>query len=122
MTSATPRATLRCAAERRYLFWREPGVALQQRDEPDEHQAHHNREDTADALQQKLIGDQRGRHPEHGHGAEQEHGGEASDEKQRSAGDPQPCGADGHAARLFFYPNHRRQVGQIARHQGHHAR
>ena len=69
---------------------REPGLTLQRRDEADEHQAHHDRDHPADALQQKLIGDQRGRHAEHRDGAEHEHRGEPGDEQRRSPGDPQP--------------------------------
>ena len=39
----------------------------------------------ADALQQKLIGDQRGRHAEHRDGAEHEHRGEPGDEQRAPA-------------------------------------
>ena len=80
------------AAERRELPRCEPGLALQHRDEADEHQAHHDREHAADALQQKLVGDQRRGHAQHRDGAEQEHRGEAGDEQQRRTGDPQPRG------------------------------
>ena len=93
------RAEQRRAAEGRELTRREPGLALQRRDEPDEHQAHHDRDHPADALQQKLIGDQRRRHAEHRDGAEHEHRGEPRDEQRRRPGDPQPRRADRDGAR-----------------------
>ena len=88
------RAEQRRAAERGQLPRREPGLALQRRDEADEHQAHHDRDHPADALQQKLIGDQRRRHAQHRDGAEHEHRGEPGDEQRRRPGDPQSRRAD----------------------------
>jgi hypothetical protein len=55
----------------------------------DEHQTHHDGQHAANTLQHNLIGDQRGGHPEHRDGAEQEDRREARDEQQRRPGDPQ---------------------------------
>ncbi len=117
------RAEQRRACQRRHLPGREPGLPLQRRDQADEHQPHDDRQHPADALQQKLIGDQRRRHPEHRHRAEHEHGGEPGDEKRRRARlpatarsepRPRPC--------VVVCADDRRQIRQVSGHERHHAR
>ena len=125
--SANTAPEQRRTGDRRQLPRREPGIPLQQRDEADEHQTHQDRDHAADALQQKLIGDQRARHAEHRDGAEHEHRGEARHEQQRRTRHPDPgaraatvTAPDGSTRVLDA--DDRGQVGQIAGHQRHHAR
>ena len=109
----------------------EPGLALQRGDETDEHQPHQNGDDAADALQQKLIGQQRGGQTQHRHGAEQEHDGKPRHEQRRGPDDAQPGGPDRRAGGtlrsgaddvVLLDTHDGRQVGQVAGHQGYDTR
>ncbi len=76
------RTEQRCTGQARDLLRRGAGVALQSRNQADEHHAHDDGDDTADSHQQFTVDRQHGDRPEHRGRGQHEHDGESRDEQR----------------------------------------